>query len=237
VSQVLIELRDLSVRRADRPVLDGASLTLSVGDRLALVGANGAGKTTLLRAIVGLEPIVAGEVVAFGEPRRVEADFRPVRQRVGFLLQDANDQLFCPTVLEDVAFGPLNLGFSPAQATERAGAVLDDLGLGQLASRLTHRLSGGEQRLVALAGVLAMDPDVLLLDEPTNALDEHHLARLIEILNDLPVAMIVVSHDAHFLAEVTQRALLLEHGRLTPAVAHRHRHQHDHVHFHPLDEA
>lgn len=232
----LFDLSGVSVRRSGRLVLDRVDLRLDSGERLALAGANGAGKTTLLRAIVGLEALETGEISAFGRPRRDEGDFRDLRQRVGFLFQDSDDQLFAPTVIEDVAFGPLNLGFTPAQAIERAKAVLADLDLLSLERRVTHHLSGGEKRLVALAGVLAMDPDVLLLDEPTNALDEAHLDRLTAILAELPVTMILVSHDAHFLATLSTRAVLLEDGRLKPAVAHRHQHRHDHVHFHPIDE-
>ncbi len=232
----LLDLSDVSVRRNGRLVLDRIDLRLESGERLALAGANGAGKTTLLRSIVGLEPLERGEIVAFGRHRRAEDDFRDLRQRVGFLFQDSDDQLFAPTVIEDVAFGPLNLGFTPVQAIERAMAVLADLDLLSLEKRVTHHLSGGEKRLVALAGVLAMDPDVLLLDEPTNALDEAHLDRLTTILADLPVAMILVSHDAHFLSTLSTRAVLLEGGQLKPAVAHRHQHRHDHVHFHQIDE-
>ncbi|PKR91034.1 cobalt ABC transporter ATP-binding protein [Pleomorphomonas diazotrophica] len=232
----LLDLSGVSVRRSGRLVLDRVDLRLDSGERLALAGANGAGKTTLLRAIVGLEAVETGKILAFDRPRRDDGDFRDLRQRVGFLFQDSDDQLFAPTVIEDVAFGPLNLGFTPAQAVERAKAVLADLDLLSLERRVTHHLSGGEKRLVALAGVLAMDPDVLLLDEPTNALDEAHLARLTAILAELPVTMILVSHDAHFLATLSTRAVLLEDGRLKPAVAHRHQHRHDHVHFHPVDE-
>ena len=233
---LLFDLADVTVERAGRVVLDRISLGLEAGERLALVGANGAGKTTLLRTLVGLERPTRGRIVAFGAERRVEKDFREVRALAGYLFQDPDDQLFSPTVIEDVAFGPLNLGLAPADAVARAEATLARLGLSALARRITHRLSGGEKRLVALAGVLAMEPRVLLLDEPTNALDERHLARLSEILAGLDVAMVIVSHDRSFLEHHATRAVLLKDGRLSPAALHRHVHVHDHLHIHGLDE-
>jgi len=231
----LFELDAVTVERARRVVLDRVSLTLAPGERLALVGANGAGKTTLLRTLVGLEPVRSGRVVAFGAERRVEKDFREVRTFAGYLFQDPDDQLFSPTVIEDVAFGPLNLGLTQPQAVARAEATLDRLGLAHLARRITHRLSGGEKRLVSLATVLAMEPRALLLDEPTNALDEAHLARLTEILAGLDMAMVIVSHDRLFLEKLATRAVLLQEGRVVPASLHRHVHVHDHIHIHALD--
>lgn len=231
----LFDLCDATVARAGRPVLEGVTLRLEAGERLALAGANGAGKTTLLRTLVGLETVRSGRLVAFGAERRVERDFREVRIAAGFLFQDPDDQLFSPTVIEDVAFGPLNLGFSRVEATRRAEAMLARLGLGDLSRRVTHRLSGGEKRLVGLACVLVMEPKVLLLDEPTTGLDEARLARLIEILAGLDVAMVLVSHDRVFLERLANRAVLLEGGRLHPASLHRHVHVHDHVHIHALD--
>ena len=231
----LFELDDVRVERAGRPVLDRVSLRLESGERLALVGANGAGKTTLLRTLVGLERTSGGRLVAFGADRRVEKDFREVRALAGYLFQDPDDQLFSPTVIEDVAFGPLNLGFSQREAVARAEATLARLGLGHLARRVTHRLSGGEKRLVGLATVLVMEPRALLLDEPTNALDETHLTRLTTILAGLDVAMVLVSHDRSFLEHLAGRAVLLDGGRLRPTTLHRHVHTHDHVHIHGLD--
>lgn len=229
------ELCDVVVVRGGRRVLDGVSLTLGPGERLALVGDNGAGKTTLMRTLVGLERPVSGRLVAFGAERRAEADFREVRIRAGYLFQDPDDQLFSPTVIEDVAFGPLNLGLDEAAALARARAALARFDLERLAERVTHRLSGGEKRLVALAAVMAMEPQVLLLDEPTTGLDARHSARLTEILGGLEVAMVIVSHDRSFLEAIATRAALLEGGRLRPAALHRHVHVHDHVHIHALD--
>ncbi len=227
---VLVTLENVHVARAGRAVLNGATLSLAAGERVALTGPNGAGKTTLLRTIVGLERITAGRLVAFGtEPKR-EKEFRPVRARAAFLFQDPDDQLFCPTVLDDVAFGPLNLGLGRAGAEARARAVLARLDLAGLADRITWRLSGGEKRLVALAAILAMEPDVLLLDEPTNALDAPHREKLTDILAGLGTAMLIVSHDAGFLARLATRALALEDGRIVPAAIHSHRMPHIHAH-------
>jgi cobalt/nickel transport system ATP-binding protein len=200
-----------------REVLAGVDFSLDAGERVAVLGANGAGKTTLLQIMVGLLRPDAGEVVAFGRTRRSEDDFHQVRARAGLLFQDPDDQLFCPTVAEDVAFGPLNLGRSRAQAAATVERTLAALGLSGLADRITHRLSGGEKRLVSLAAVLAMEPEVLLLDEPTNALDEAAAARLTGILKALPQAMIIVSHDRAFRASLASRAVTLQGGRIEPA--------------------
>jgi len=176
----LLELDRVSFAYPGRPpVLCGVDLRVQPGDRLAITGPNGAGKSTLLRLIVGLARPQAGRIVAFGAERRVEPDFREVRRRVGIVFQDPDDQLFCPTVLEDVAFGPLNLGQSPREARATAERTLAGLGLDGFADRVTHKLSGGEKRLVSLASVLAMAPDVLLLDEPSNFLDDATTGRLV----------------------------------------------------------
>jgi cobalt/nickel transport system ATP-binding protein len=201
------------------PVLDGVQLRVSPGDRLAVTGPNGAGKSTLLRLIVGLERPQAGQIAAFGRACTSEADFREVRRRVGLVFQDPDDQLFCPTVLEDVAFGPLNLGHPPAAARAVAERTLDRLGLAGFAERITHKLSGGEKRLVSLAAVLAMEPEVLLLDEPSNFLDEATTARLVAILRNLDQALVVVSHDRHFRRKVSVDEFELEAGRLVPYAA------------------
>ncbi len=203
--------------QAARPVLDGVDLALGPEDRVALVGPNGSGKTTLLHLAVGLLRPTGGEIEAFGEVRRTEKDFRDVRGRAGLLFQDPEDQLFSPTVAEDVAFGPLNLGRTREEALAATAETLETLDLAGYEDRITHHLSYGEKRLVALASVLAMRPEVLLLDEPTDGLDEHYEGRLTAILGGLGQAMLVVSHDRAFLRRVAKRAVRLSSGRLEPA--------------------
>jgi cobalt/nickel transport system ATP-binding protein len=197
-------------------VLDGADLSLESGDRLCLTGANGAGKSTMLQIMVGLLKPQAGKIIAFGKEPKSEDDFREVRCRAGYVFQDPDDQLFCPTVLEDVAFGPLNMGKSKQEAAEIVDRVLSRLRLQAFRDRVTYKLSGGERRLVSLATVLAMEPEVLLLDEPTNALDEPTTERLIEILLSLPQAMVIISHDPHFRRRVVTRTSNLEKGKVYP---------------------
>ena len=228
----LIELRDVTIARAGATVLSGVDLTLERGERLALIGPNGAGKTTLLRSIVGLEPAGGGSICLFGEECSTERQFRKARPRIGFLFQDSDDQLFCPTVIEDVAFGPLNMGCTMAEARERGISALEGLGISHLAERISHRLSGGEKRLVCLAGLFAMQPDVLMLDEPTNGVDVDNGLRLRQALHDFPGAMVLVSHDTEFVDELATRAMVVRRGRLIEAEIHEHAHVHRHRHVH-----
>lgn len=227
----LLELRDIRYLYpgASKPVLDGASLRLFPGEKLGLIGANGSGKTTLFHIAMGLRRQSAGEVLFEGAPVSGPQDFRALRRRVGLVFQQADDQLFCPTVLEDVAFGPLNLGKSPAEAADIASATLRRLGLNGFEERVTHKLSGGEKRLVALATVLAMEPDALLLDEPTNDLDPDTRDRLIDALRSLDLAYCIISHDWDFLAATIGALYSVEHGRVhlkDKAALHTHRHGH-----------
>ena len=143
-----------------------------------------------------------------------EADFLDVRRRAGLLFQDSDDQLFCPTVVEDIAFGPLNLGKSRDEALAIATQTLEKLGMHGFEERITHQLSGGEKRMITLASVLAMDPEVLLLDEPSNALDTQARLRLIDTLKALPQAMIIISHDDDFIAQLATKELRLENAKL-----------------------
>ncbi len=228
----LFSLQGISFNYPGHPVLEQVDFDLHPGERVALVGTNGAGKSTLLRLMVGLHRSSQGTLNAFGFQPQDEKTFREVRLRAGMLFQDPDDQLFCPTVLEDVTFGPLNQGKSMDEAMEIADGVLTTLGLKGFEQRITYRLSGGEKRLVSLATVLAMEPEVLLLDEPSNGLDDDTQERLLEHLKALPQAMVFVSHDRTFVEQLASRAVLLQDGKLSDAVLHSHPHSHTHSHLH-----
>ena len=167
----------------------------------------GRGVIPFYQSVVGLLKSKGGDIEIFNKPRRRESDFLDVRERVGLLFQDPEDQLFCPTVVEDVAFGPLNKGKTHDEAEAIVVETLELLGLRGYENRITYRLSGGEKRLVSLATVLAMKPEVLLLDEPVSGLDDETTKRIIDILTQLQVTMIVISHDHDFLREVTSKTV------------------------------
>jgi len=201
MSDALIVLENITFAYpgAFRPVFQDFNFQLPRGHHLGLIGPNGCGKTTLLHLIMGLLRPQAGSIFIFGKEVRKEKDFVAVRQKVGLLFQNADDQLFCPTVIEDVAFGPLNQGKPPAEALWIARETMDRLGLSGFEDRITYKLSGGEKKLVSLATVLAMQPQLLLLDEPTTGLDENTKQRLIHILQDLEISYLIVSHEHDFL--------------------------------------
>jgi cobalt/nickel transport system ATP-binding protein len=228
----IIDLQRVSFAYPGRqPVLKDLDLHFHAGQQIGLVAPNGSGKTTLFHVIMGLLKPQYGRVTLFGKQRRRETDFIEVRRRIGLLFQDADDQLFSPTVIEDVAFGPLNLGQSRGQARATAEKTLTDLGLEGFADRITHQLSGGEKRLVSLATVLAMAPEVLLLDEPTNGLDTTTRHRIVEILKGLEISFILISHNLDFISQLTDQIYTMAAGRILtdlPMTAHQHTHVHTH---------
>lgn len=214
-SEPLIVLKDISFAYpGGPPVLDGLNLDFREGERLGLSGPNGAGKSTLLFLIMGLLRPLSGSVEIFGRPRREEKDFQEVRPRLGFVFQDANDQLFCPTVADDLAFGPLNLGFSHEEIHRVVAEVLEQLGLSGFERRVTYDLSGGEKKLVAIGTALALKPRLLILDEPTASLDARTVSRLEALLEARGLPAIIVSHDHDFLNRATSRRLTITDGRL-----------------------
>lgn len=208
-------LKSISFRRSKQvPLFQNLNFEVLPNDQIGVIGGNGAGKTSLFHLMMGLLLPQAGEVLAFGQVCRNEKDFVPVRSQVGYLFQNSDDQLFCPTVEEDVSFGPLNLGMSHKEAREITSKTLNELGLCGFEKRITHHLSGGEKKLVALASILAMNPKVLLLDEPTNNLDDRAYKRLTDILKSLNISKVIISHDREFLSDLTEKTYRLEAGQL-----------------------
>lgn len=226
-----IELKEITFHHRDNkpPLLNKLNMVIN-SKQIGLIGPNGCGKTTLFRIIVGLAQPNSGQILFKGKEITTKNDFRPLRKETGFLFQHSEDQLFSPTVLEDVAFGPLNLGLSPEEAKARAIETLQKLDLVGFEDRITHKLSGGEKKLVALATVLAMKPKLLLLDEPTNNLDPSTQDQLIQILKDLDLPRVIISHDWDFLAETTSKLYTIDHGHLHQCdEAHVHEHRHIHL--------
>lgn len=232
MSTPIFSLTDIHFEYLNGPkVLDGLNFSLHAHERIGIIGPNGTGKTTMAHILMGLVKPSRGRIHFHGEPVSAERDFLPLRQSIGLLFQNAEDQLIYPTVLEDVAFGPLNMGKSSQEAKEIALRVLSELGLEGFDNRITHRLSGGEKKLVSLAAVLAMDPEALFLDEPTNALDAKTRAHLVEILNSLNKALVIISHDWDFLAQTTESIYSMKDGKIT-LDGDTHTHQHVHAHSH-----
>ena len=261
---MVFDLRDIHYTFAGKFVaLKGINLQIKAGERLAIIGTNGCGKSTLLHLLDGLLFPTAGEVWAFGR-RLTEEEFQDAsftaffRQRVGFLFQNPDIQLFCPTVLDEIAFGPLQLGGSQEDALEKSWEMMKMLGLEKIAHRAPHQLSGGEKKRVALASVLAVNPDVLLLDEPTGGLDPRTQVWLVELLKDLHAlgkTIVTATHDLSVLEDIADRAAVLEEGHTLAAegspaeildnldlllrvnLIHEHVHTHEdlmhsHSHFH-----
>ncbi len=233
-TQPIIQLENINFAYPGRrPVLEQLDFSLQAKERLGLIAPNGSGKTTLFHLIMGLVKPASGRITLFGETVETEKAFAAIRGRIGLLFQDADDQLFSPTVIEDVAFGPLNLGHTKTEALAIARRTLQMLNLEGFENRVTFQLSGGEKRLVALATVLAMEPEVLLLDEPTTGLDRKTKASLIDILNRLELSFVLISHEIDFLVETTDAIYSMERGRIvtdTGTRVHSHRHAHAHGH-------
>jgi cobalt/nickel transport system ATP-binding protein len=215
---MLFDLRNIEYTFAARyPALRGIDLKIEAGERLVVLGANGCGKSTLLHILAGLLFPTAGEVWAFGrrltEEAFGDASFTAFfRGRVGFLFQNPEVQLFCPTVLDEVAFGPLQLNASQEEALEKSREVIAMLGLEKISDRSPHQLSGGEKKKVALASVLSLNPDVLLLDEPAGGLDPRTQVWLTELLNELHAlgkTIVTATHDLSIVEDIADRAVVM----------------------------
>ncbi|MCC6580776.1 MAG: ABC transporter ATP-binding protein [Phycisphaeraceae bacterium] len=195
--------------------LRGISLDIAEGQCVGLVGPNGAGKSTLLWHLNGLlpeEPSRDASCVQVGGLLVIKANLPEIRRRVGLLFQDPNDQLFCPTVAEDVAFGPRQLGLSEDEIARRVTQSLAEVELTGFEHRATHRLSSGEKRRVCLAGVLACDPHILVLDEPTHSLDPQGRRELHRLLRQIKVTRLIATHDLELVVELCPRVIVMDHG-------------------------
>ena len=198
----------------NEPVLRSLSLTIKPGERVALLGSTGTGKSTFMETLVGLKKPLSGEIWIQGILLQ-QKTLSQVRSRIGFCFQNPDDQLFMPTILENITFGPLNYGLSLGAAKEIADNLLVKCGLEKYANRSVYELSGGQKRLAALAAVLALKPEILILDEPTNGLDPLWRRNLAEIILRLPVQIILIaSHDLNWVSKVTERALILQCGQI-----------------------
>ena len=209
----VIAVRDLHFQYDDGTVaLAGVDFELFAGETVAVFGANGSGKTTFVLHLNGLLE-GRGTVELCGLPVRKDT-LKQIRQKVGIVFQDPDDQLFMPSVLEDVAFGPLNLGLPPDQAAARARSALEKVGMLESQNKAPYHLSAGEKKRVAIAGVLAMDPEILVLDEPTTFLDPPGQRALVKLLRELPQAKLIVTHDVELALSLATRAVFFDKGRI-----------------------
>ena len=208
----MIEFQHVSFAyEKDRPVLRDLSFRIGAGEAVGLIGANGAGKSTVMKLLLGL---LSGEgrILVDGAEVRRET-LAEVRRKLGFVLQDSDDQMFMPTVYEDMMFAPLNYGLPREEAEARVDAVLERLGLTELKHRHNHRLSGGEKRMAAIATILAMEPEAVLMDEPTSALDPYNRRIVIDTIRELPQTKLITSHDLDMILDTCSRVILLSEGQ------------------------
>jgi cobalt/nickel transport system ATP-binding protein len=208
----LIELRDVRYTYPDGHVaLDGISLAFGTGERVAVLGPNGAGKSTLCLHLNGILRPSSGQVRIGGTPVD-DATLADVRRRVGVVFQDPDDMLFMPTVEQDIAFGPANLGLDRQEIATRVTQALDMVGMAEVRDRPPHHLSFGQRKRVAAAAVLAMRPDVLVLDEPSSNLDPRSRREFAELLAGLPQTLILVTHDLPYAWQLCDRAVIVDAG-------------------------
>jgi cobalt/nickel transport system ATP-binding protein len=208
-----IEIDNLSFTYPDgHPALRQVSMHIQPGEKVALVGPNGAGKSTL---VLHLNGILTGQgsLCVAGLPV-IKENLGQVRGRVGLVFQNPDDQLFSPTVYDDVAFGPLYQGFTSEQVRQRVDEALKVVNMSEYAQRVSHHLSTGEKKRIAIATVLSMKPEVLVLDEPTAGLDPRARRSLIHLLDELPITMMVSTHDLHMVQEVFPRTIVMDEGRI-----------------------
>ena len=194
------------------PVVENLSFSIRDGEAVGLIGANGAGKSTIMKLLLGL---LSGQGAITVDGLSLNKQNIPaIRQKIGFVLQDSDNQMFMPTVYEDMIFGPRNYGLSKEETERRVDAVLSRLGLQDLKHRYNHKISGGEKRMAAIATILAMEPETILMDEPSTALDPVNRRTVIHTIQALPQTKLIASHDLDMILDTCQRVILLSHGRI-----------------------
>lgn len=214
MTPISLEIRDLGYTYPDgQCALSGLNFCIHAGESVGIIGSNGAGKSTLLLHLNGVLLASTGQVQV-GDMTLCKANLKAIRHSVGLVFQDPDDQLFMPTVFDDVAFGPLNQGKSASEVHTLVVRALATVGASHLAGRPPYRLSGGEKRAVAMAGVLAMSPSVLVLDEPTAGLDPRARRRLIALLKGVEQTKIIASHDLDLVLDLCPRVLVLRQGEI-----------------------
>ena len=196
----------------DMPIIENLSFSIQNGESVGLIGANGAGKSTIMKILLGLLPC-EGRVSVDDLP--VEKKNLPdIRKKLGFLLQNSDNQMFMPTVYEDMMFGPRNYGLSKEEAEQQVDRILNQLGLTDLKHRYNHKISGGEKRMAAIATILAMQPETILMDAPSIALDPLNRRTIIRIINQLPQTKLIASHDLDMILDTCDRVILLNRGKI-----------------------
>ncbi len=209
----MIEFRHVNFAyEKDRPVLKDLSFRIENGESVGLIGANGAGKSTVMKLLLGL---LEGEGAILVDGTQVSrGNLSEIRRKIGFVLQDSDDQMFMPTVYEDMIFAPLNYMLSREEADARVDSVLARLHIEDLKHRYNHKLSGGEKRMAAIATILAMEPETILMDEPTSALDPYNRRIVIDTIRELTQTKLISSHDLDMILDTCSRVILLSDGRI-----------------------
>ena len=209
----MIEFKNVSFcYEKEHPVLKNMSFSIEKGEAVGLIGANGAGKSSMLKVLLGLLPH-EGEILVNGIPL-CKQNLSEIRRILGFVLQNSDNQMFMPTVYDDMMFGLLNYGMSKEDAEHRVDAVLEQLDLTQLKNKYNHKISGGEKRMAAIATVLAMEPEVIIMDEPSVSLDPYNRRAVINVINSLTQTKIIASHDLDMIMETCRRVILISDGQI-----------------------
>ena len=209
----MISFSDVSFSyEKSRAILEHISFKIDEGEAVGLIGANGAGKSTLMKILLGL--LKAEGTITVGGKEVCEKNLKEIRKTLGFVFQNSDNQMFMPTVVEDITFGLVNYGIRKDEAEVKADKILESLNIKDLKSRHNHTLSGGEKRMAAIATVLAMEPKVLLMDEPTSTLDPYNRRQVINIVNALPQTKIITSHDLDMILDTCSRVILLSDGKI-----------------------